>query len=130
MGDVLDVLVVENRPGVAADAVAALGRAGHRVHRCHDDDDRGFPCRGVVEPDTCPLVGAVDVTLVVRRGVTPRPTGLEHGVSCSLRSRVPVVEDGPTALDPFDGWLAGRVRTGQPVVDAVEVVARESALGR
>jgi hypothetical protein len=122
----LDVLVLENRPRAAEPAVAALEAAGHRVHRCHDPGDRGFPCRGVAAPELCPMEGSIDVALVVRHDVTPRPTALEDGVSCAIRSRVPLVEDGSDLLDPFDPWLAERVGPDQDVVAAC-VAAASSA---
>ena len=118
----LDVMVLESSPGGAMGAVAELVAAGHRVHRCHEPGDRGFPCKGITEPDACPLVVRPDVALLVRRRVAPRPTPLEDGVTCAIRAGVPVVEDGPAILDPFDPWLAGRV-TGD-VVSACEDAAR------
>jgi hypothetical protein len=105
----LDVLIMENRRGAAHDAEAELVAAGHRVHRCHHADDRGFPCVGVTEPGTCPIDHGVDVALLVRHHVAPRPAPLEEGVSCIIRSGVPLVEDGPSVLDPFDAWVTERV---------------------
>jgi hypothetical protein len=122
----LDVLVIESYPGAAAGAVHDLEGAGHRVLRCYDEENPGFPCRGVVDPARCPLAGHVDVAVLVRGRVTPHPTALEQGATCALRAGVPLVEDGPVALDPFEGWLAARV-DGE-VVAACEV-ASDAALG-
>jgi hypothetical protein len=122
----LDVLVIESHPGDAASAVHALEAAGHHVHRCYDDDSLGFPCRGVVDPAECPLARRSDVALLVRGRVAPRPTELEQGASCALRAGVPLVEDGPVALDPFEPWLAARV--DQNVVATCEAVS-DTALG-
>ena len=119
----LDVLVVENRNGAADAAVRTLEAAGHRVHRCHSPGDRGFPCRGVADPEGCPIDGHIDVAVLVRRKVTPRPTPLEDGVSCALRAGVPIVEDGPAALDPFEPWIADRVRPDGDVVVACALAA-------
>ena len=105
----LDVLIIESHRGVAASAVDGLEGAGHQVHRCHDDDSHGFPCRGVIDPAGCPLARHMDVALLVRRRVTPRPTALEHGATCAIRADVPVVEDGPATLDPYEPWVAARV---------------------
>lgn len=105
----LDVLIMETTRGGARSAVVELEAAGHRTHRCRDDGAPAFPCRGVVDPSTCPLEGPVDVTLVVRNTVHPSTSTLEDGVSCSLRAGVPVVEDGTSILDPFEGWLTTRV---------------------
>lgn len=105
----LDVLVIESHQGAAAPASDDLAAAGHRVHRCRDDRSHGFPCRGVVDPDACPLAAQTDVALVVRWRIDPRPTELEQGVTCALRARVPLVEAGPAALDPYAPYLAGRV---------------------
>jgi hypothetical protein len=108
MTDQLDVLVLENRPGAAAYATATLEDAGHRVHRCHDADASAFPCRGLDRPDDCPLDHPVDVAVVVRHGVAPRPTYYEHGVLCAIRRGVPIVEAGPDILDPFGPWVTER----------------------
>lgn len=122
----LDVLVLENRRGVGDEAVRSLEAAGHTVHRCHDADDRGFPCRGVLDPDGCPIDGHVDVAVLVRRSVTPRPTPLEDGVSCAVRAGVPIVEEGPEALDPFEPWIATRVRPDGDLVVACALAADRS----
>ncbi len=122
----LDVLIIESHRGAAASAVRALEAAGHQVHRCHHDDSHGFPCRGVIDPAGCPLSRHIDVALLVRRRVFPRPTAREHGATCAIRADVPVVEDGPAALDPFEPWLAARV--DGDVVATCEA-ATDAALG-
>jgi hypothetical protein len=125
----LDILVLESHRGTATDAAHALEMAGHRVGRCHDPGSRGFPCRGVVDPSSCPLAAAPDLALLVRRHVEPRPTPLEQGVSCALRAGVPLVEAGPATLDPYDPWLAARVRRADDVVGACEAAASAGAAG-
>jgi hypothetical protein len=122
----LNVMVLESHPGAADRASAALDDAGHAVHRCHDVTGRGFPCLGVSAPGECPLDGRIDVALVVRRGVTPRPTPTEDGVSCALRSGVPVVEHGTDVLDPFDGFVTARATREEDVVPACESAAQSS----
>lgn len=107
----LDVLVLEHRHGAARAAVDELEVAGHRVHTCHEPGRSAFPCRGVVDPASCPLEGPVDVALVVRHHTHPTTSALESGVSCAIRLGVPVVEDGPIALDPFAPWITARVGT-------------------
>jgi len=115
----MDVLVLEHRRGSARAAVDELEAAGHRVHACHDPDQSAFPCRGVVDPQSCPLEGPVDVALVVRHHNHPTTSALESGVSCALRLGVPVVEDGPSALDPFEPWITARVGT-ESVIDTCQ----------
>jgi hypothetical protein len=116
----LDVLVIESRPGAADRADTSLTDAGHRTHRCYDPGERGFPCRGVRDPSVCPLEHGVDVAVLVRPQLAPRPTALETGVSCALRAGIPLVEKGPEALDPFAPWVKTRVpdSAGDNVVDA------------
>lgn len=116
----MDVLVVESHPHVADRAVNALEEAGHRVHRCYDEAARGFPCRGVVELASCPLTGSIDVALVVRLRINPRPTRLEDGVRCAIRAGIPIVEDGTEILDPYTPWISERVRRGADVVQACQ----------
>jgi hypothetical protein len=108
MTDELDVLVLENRAGAAAYAVATLEEAGHRVHRCHDANGSAFPCRALDGSDDCPLDHPVDVAVVVRHGVTPRPTYYEHGVLCANRNGLPIVAAGPDILDPFGPGVTER----------------------
>jgi hypothetical protein len=120
----LDVLLVEGRPRAGEGAARSLTEAGHRVHRCYDSESRGFPCRGVTDPDACPLDGGIDVVLVVRHGVTPRAMPLEQGVGCAIRAGLPIVEDGPESLDPFEPWLVGRVDGDD------HVAACEAAVGQ
>jgi hypothetical protein len=112
----LDVLLLENRPGVGLAEQAALEDAGHHVHRCHELGDDEFPCNGMVPGRVCPMDGPIDVTLLVRRGVSPRPTPFEDGVRCASRRDVPIVEHGSDALDPFAPWVAHRVGLGESVV--------------
>lgn len=107
----LDVLLIESHPGNGAHEAAALTREGHTVHRCHEPGSAGFPCTEITSPGSCPLDRGVDVALLVRR-LTPHATDLEQGVSCALRAGVPVIEDGPAILDPFEPYLAGRVSGG------------------
>ena len=104
----LDVLLIESSPHVGAASAAELEAAGHRVHRCFPADSCGFPCIGVTDPTACPIDRGVDVALLVRPRVNPRPTHLERAVSCVIRSQVPLVEYGPSILDPYEPWLAAR----------------------
>jgi hypothetical protein len=118
----LDVLLVESHPGVGGAAAHALERAGHTVHRCHEADSRGFPCAALTE-GACPLDGPVDVVYLARGHVVPRPTPLEHGVSCAVRAHVPIVESGPEILDPFARWIDRRIDHADDPVEACEAAA-------
>ena len=122
----LDVLVVESHPGVGQAATDALTAAGHNVHHCHEPGAPSFPCKGLTEPDSCPVGPNLDVGLLVRRRVNPRPTEFEGGASCAIRAGVPLVELGPDVLDPFEQWVAGRAETEADVVDAVESAASDA----
>jgi hypothetical protein len=55
--------------------------------------------------------------------VATRPGAREAGVSCALRKQVPVVEDGPDLLDPYQPWLTSRV--SDDVVTTCEAAAVE-----
>jgi hypothetical protein len=107
MADTLDILVVESHHHAADEAIAALEAAGHRVHRCHDAGDRSFPCVGLTGA-ACPIDEGVDVALLVRQHVSPRPTPLEDVVRCAVRAGVPLVEQGPDVFDPFEPWVLER----------------------
>jgi hypothetical protein len=123
MPDSLAVMLVESGLSAVNGAAATLEAAGHRVHRCFQPGDRGFPCVGVTDPAACPIVHGVDVVLLVRRRVNPRPSLLEGGVGCAIRAGVPIVEDGPAILDPFEPWVT--VRADGDVAEAcVEAVGK------
>lgn len=119
MTKTLDVLLIEARAGDGAVDADRLEAAGHRVHRCWTTTDPTDPhpgsnaeeqslCTGVTA-GSCPLDHGIDVALLVRRRITRQPTATEAGVSCALRAGIPVVENGPDLLDPFEPWLTARV---------------------
>jgi hypothetical protein len=119
----LDVLLIESRPGITARTTELLEMAGHRVHRCHDDGEPGFPCKAITDSTACPIDDHVDVALVVRPRIAPRPTSMEDGVSCAIRAGIPIVEQGTDVLDPFGPWVARRIHSDDDVVAAcVEAV--------
>ncbi|MEQ1785770.1 MAG: hypothetical protein ABL966_01860 [Acidimicrobiales bacterium] len=125
MDDALDILVMEAQPHTNDDAIAALEAAGHRLHRCHDADSTGFPCRGAVDRDACPVDLDLDVALLMRRGVRPHPSPLEAGATCAIRADVPIVEIGTDLLDPFAPWIARRIANPKEAPDACAEVASE-----
>jgi hypothetical protein len=124
----LDVLVVESHPRAAEHAVATLEAAGHRVHRCHEADSRGFPCVGVSHEGGCPMERPIDVAFLARRQVSPRPTALEDGMSCVIRAGIPIVEDGPDAFDPYAEWVTHRLAPGEDVAAVCETLAASTPL--
>jgi hypothetical protein len=117
----LDVLLVESHAGVGHRHAESLAAAGHRVHRCGSRGAEAFPCTEITNPGSCPIDQGVDVALLVRRNVALRPTDREQAVSCAIRSAIPIVEDGPTVLDPYDDYVTSRV-TGD-LVEACEDAA-------
>lgn len=128
----LDVLLLEAGPGDGSADAQHLEEAGHRVHRCFDEHGAvgsvhpsgWVPCRALTAGD-CPLDGSIDVALLARRGVTPRPGPREAGVRCAVRAGVPIVEDGGDLLDPFAAWVARRT-DHDGVVAACEAAARDA----
>lgn len=118
---ILDILVVENHRHAADQAIAALQAAGHHVHRCFDADSAGYPCVAMHDVGACPINQGIDVVLAVRDRVEPRPTRFEVGVSCAVRASIPIAEQGPSALDPFEPWVTCRI--DGDVVGGVETAA-------
>jgi hypothetical protein len=116
MTKTLDVLVVGSDPIATDEAEQALTGEGHRVHRCHQPGEAAFPCVGLADPDACPLDHTIDVTLLVRRGIHPRPAPAEDGARCAIRAGIPIVEDGSSVFDPFEPWVARRVGPHDDVV--------------
>ncbi len=115
----LDVLVIESHAGTGRRHAAALASAGHRIHRCSRPGANAFPCTEITDPGSCPLDRGVDVALLVRRNVALRSSDREQGVGCAIRSGVPVVEDGPTVLDPYEPYVTARV-TGDLIATCEE----------
>ena len=109
-------------PGVAEE----LHARGHEVVRCYDGGDSFFPCVGVTAPERCPLAaGDVAVACVVREFGVFDPTPFEAGVTCALRSRVPVVVEA-AAISPFGGHV---VDAGGDLVATAERTAGGSLAG-
>lgn len=114
MTHAIDVLVLGD---VASDdAAVVLAEHGHRVHRCHEVGEPAFPCVGVTDPGSCPLVGTIDVALLVRRGIQPRPLAEEAGAACAIRAGIPIVEDGLDVHDPYASWITARVGIDRDLV--------------
>lgn len=128
-------MVLESAPHAADAAVDQLEAAGHRAHRCHPPGARPFPCVGITDPAACPVVTGADVALLVRPRVTPRPTPFESGVRCAIRAGLPIVEDGPEILDPYERWITARA-AGNDVARALLATSRgahrplEQAIGQ
>lgn len=116
----LDVLLIESRPDAGASAAADLEAAGHHVLRCHEPGAPAFPCAALVEGSSCPVDDGVDVALLVRPVIAPRPSAKEEGATCAIRAGLPIVEQGSDVLDPFDTWVTTRVRHDGDVVPACE----------
>lgn len=103
----MDVLLIEAHPGDGEVAADRLQAAGHTVHHCYTDHDHTV-CSAITD-HTCPLDDGIDVALLARGRITPRPTATEAGVACAVRAGIPVVEMGSDVLDPFEPWVAARV---------------------
>ncbi len=123
MPETLDVLMLESHPHAGAEAIASLEAHGHRVHRCHDDPEQPFPCRGLADPAGCPLDGQIDVAVLAQRGRATVPTELEGGVRCAIRAHVPVIETTAGTFDPYGPWVTARLPIGGDVVSACTEVA-------
>ena len=122
----MKVMLIESVPSGDPSVADELRSRGHDVVRCYEDDAQPFPCVGLTSPERCPLAsGDVAVACVVREFGMFDPTPFEAGVTCALRSRVPVVVDDP-ALSPFDGFAVDA--RGDRVTTA-ERVASESLDG-
>jgi hypothetical protein len=125
----LDVLVIESHPGAADAATEALEAAGHRTTKCHPAGaEAPFPCRAVIDPAECPLDDRPDVALLVRNH-NAEPGAREQGASCAIRAGIPLVMAGPSALGPYEPWLASRVEGDDGDVVAACEAARIAALG-
>jgi hypothetical protein len=121
----LRVLVTEDEPGAADEAVHELTKAGHTVLRCCEPTEAAFPCAALRDASSCPLRdGGVDVALDVRREARPQPTRREEGALCAVRQHVPLVVAGGEVFDPFERWESEVLGRTDDVVGACERVAR------
>ena len=122
----MKVMLIESVPSGDPSVADELRSRGHDVVRCYESDREPFPCVGLTSPDRCPLAsGDVAVACVVREFGVFDPTPFEAGVTCALRSRVPVVVDDPV-MSPFDGYA---VDANGDMVGTAERVASESLHG-
>ena len=122
----MKVMLIESVPSGDPSVADELRSRGHDVVRCYEDDDQPFPCVGLTSPERCPLAsGDIAVACVVREFGVFDPTPFEAGVTCALRSRVPVVVDDPT-MSPFDGYA---VDAQGDLVGTAERVASQSLDG-
>lgn len=108
-----DVLLLESHPRVGELAAIELTAAGHRIHRCHRDR-HDFPCAVLVDGERCPIDAGIDVAVLVRRPFEPLPTQRETGATCARRAGIPIVEQGPAELDPWEPWIQARVDPDSP----------------
>ena len=122
----MKVMLIESVPSGDPSVADELRSRGHDVVRCYDGDDQPFPCVGLTAPDRCPLAsGDVAAACVVREFGLFDPTPFEAGVTCALRSRVPVVIDDPT-MSPFADYA---VDARGDLVGTTERVASEALEG-
>ncbi|MDP9336555.1 MAG: hypothetical protein M3Q30_25025 [Actinomycetota bacterium] len=120
----LNVMVLESERGAADQAALDLTEAGHVALRCHEPGAPAFPCRGVEDQSSCPVLShAVDVALTVRLRPRSQPAPQEDGVRCALMHHVPLVVAGSAVLDPYEGYEARLLDRDGDVVGACEEVA-------
>ena len=94
--DRMRIVLIESEPGAGTEELAQLVAAGHDVARCQEPGATGFACRGLANPSRCPLEGAgVDLAVAVRTASAFEVGGDERGVTCALRSHVPVIMVSP-----------------------------------
>lgn len=113
------VLLLSSDAAPFEDVDRVLEEAGVTIARCHVDGESAFPCAGLVT-GACPLDGeqGVDVAVDVRQHPWPNPTARELGVTCALRSDVPLVVVGRSP-HPFEQW-AVTTRDASGVLDACD----------
>lgn len=121
-------LLIESTPTSVADVLDA---AGHDVVRCHHAEGPAFPCAGVTE-EGCPLEGPipVDLAVAVRTEATAQPTADEAGVTCAIRTGLPLVVVGPAGPDPFAPWAepcASPEAVPEAATRAIDAIARRRA---
>ena len=117
----MKVLVVGSEPKAAQEAAGILAKAGHTPVRCHTD---GTTACVAVTLGVCPL-DAPDVAAAVdvRTYDVPGPTLREHGVTCVIQNRIPLVVSGAPLGGAYAEWVTESVRSKQELPDACERAA-------
>ena len=94
----LNVLVLGIRSRVPRPKPSPIWRRpGTRCSDATTDQSPAFPCSALTD-DGCPLRrNIVDVALTVRQRPRSQPAPQEDGVTCALRTHVPLVVAGATA---------------------------------
>lgn len=84
-------LLIESDPATSAQVSARLEALGHDIVRCRDTDAPAFPCAALL-PEGCPLDhDPVDVVVTAHDAGWSAPGADEAGVTCALRTGIPVV---------------------------------------
>lgn len=85
---------------IADDVASALSASGHEVVRCTEPGADAFPCKGLTH-EGCPLEGPpVHAVVALRERPTAPPTAGESGITCALRTGLPVVVVGAEEAEP------------------------------
>ena len=124
--DVVDVLLIESSPGIAATLYRRLLRDGHDVVSCNDSHNG--PCRGAESNDACPLSNHIDIAVLAREPHVA-PSLNEMGSVCALRHRIPLVTLYPG--DEFGPGVSTEIRAAvaRREVEAAYVAAVRHELG-
>lgn len=117
------ILVTETDRHGSDGVASTLAAAGHDVVRCTDTDASAFPCRGLIEGQSCPVDRGVDVVVTARCAPYPRRTAREDGVVCALRRHIPLVVTGGQVENPFADWTTVEVAEGDDLAAACELAA-------
>lgn len=114
----MKVLVLGSEPKAAQEAASILEKAGHTPVRCHTD---GTTACVAVTLGTCPL-DAPDVAAAVdvRTYDVPGPTLREHGVTCAIQKRIPLIVSGAPLGGAYADWVTEIVRSKDEIPDAFE----------
>ena len=117
----MKVLVLGSEPKAAQDASAILAKAGHAPVRCHVN---GTTACVAVTLGTCPL-DAPDVAAAVdvRTYNVPGPTLREHGVTCAIQQRIPLIVSGAPLGGAYAEWVTETVRSKEDLPAACERAA-------
>jgi hypothetical protein len=99
------LLIEPTQRSTAGPVADALEAAGHQVVRCHHVEGPAFPCAGLTD-EGCPIEGPipVDLAVAVRPEASAQPTAEEAGVTCAIRTGLPLVVVGPAGPTPFAPW--------------------------
>lgn len=114
----MKLLVLGSEPKAAQQAADILEKAGYTPAKCHTN---GTTACVAVTLGTCPLDSPdVAAAVDVRTYDVPGPTMREHGVTCAIQHRIPLIVSGAPLGGAYAEWVTETVRAKEDLPAACD----------